>query len=110
MPSIARFGNEFTVLLLAAIRRVAGTHVADGGWQERTSEIVRSVPAADGPSRQVQTAAGRVSMNNLFNRFVREEQGRDLINYAVIAITALGTCNSEQVHPGGQLRDRSIVV
>ena len=40
-------------------------------------------------------------MKNLFNRFVREEQGQDLIEYAllaglislasVIAITALGT-------------------
>ena len=40
-------------------------------------------------------------MKNLFNRFVREEQGQDLIEYAllaglislasVVAITALGT-------------------
>jgi Flp pilus assembly pilin Flp len=47
----------------------------------------------DGPSRRMQTASvGESRMKNLFNRFVREEQGQDLIEYALLTalITLIG--------------------
>jgi pilus assembly protein Flp/PilA len=58
----------------------------------------------DGPSEPMPNTGiitRRVAMKNLFNRFVREEQGQDLIEYAllaglislasVLAITSLGS-------------------
>jgi len=60
------------------------------------------VPPEDGPPDGIGSKYQQESrMKNLFNRFVREDQGQDLIEYAllagfislvaVVAITAVGT-------------------
>jgi pilus assembly protein Flp/PilA len=60
----------------------------------------------DGPPQQTPTHQQESYMKNLFNRFVREEQGQDLIEYALLAglislasivgITAVGTALSNK--------------
>ena len=49
-------------------------------------------PARGGSAQFKQTRAWRVSMKNLFVRFVREEKGQDLIEYSLLAaIIAVGS-------------------
>jgi len=68
---------------------------------EPTNRLSRSALVEDGPPEPIVNKHRQESrMKNLFNRFVREEQGQDLIEYALLAglislaatvgITALG--------------------
>jgi pilus assembly protein Flp/PilA len=100
-PRSGDFANVFGLVLRRARRGRRGTCLAVTG--DRTDKrLSRSVLRGwSSAAKCQQAAAGETHMKNLFNRFVREEQGQDLIEYAllaglislvcVVAITNVGT-------------------
>jgi pilus assembly protein Flp/PilA len=101
LPQLRDFANVFSLFFHRASHGHRGTCLAVTG--DRTDKrLSRSELREDGPpGRITKSLVGESHMKNLFNRFVREEQGQDLIEYAllaglislasVLAITALGT-------------------